>query len=127
MILPASTIAGIPYETATCTKIGKTSLIVYKTASGELKVCSSKCLHMNQALSPDVEDAGMMKCGMHNAKLDPKTMTYVSGPSFLKGMGVKVDAGTAQPQYTVTLRDDGSAALVAPPAPEGQGGCCEVC
>lgn len=79
---------------------------------------------MAQSLAPDVEDAAKLVCGMHGAKLDAATMTYVSGPKFASFVGNKVAAGTPQPTFTVTMNADGSATLVAPPA--GKGGC-EVC
>ena len=70
-----------------------------------------------------VEDAGLMKCGMHNAKLDCATMTYKSGPTFLKGMGKKVEEGTAHPQFAVALNADGSATLTPPAGFKAGGGC----
>jgi hypothetical protein len=70
-----------------------------------------------------VEDAGVMKCGMHNAKLDCATMTYKTGPSFMAGMGNKVVAGTPQPQFAVAMNADGSATLTPPAGFKAGGGC----
>ncbi len=106
-----------------CHNAGKVALIVFKGADGSLKVAPNSCLHMGQSLAPDVEDAGLMKCGMHNAKLDCATMTYKSGPSFLKGMGTKVEEGAAQPQFTVAMNADGSATLTPPAGFKAGGGC----
>ena len=79
---------------------------------------------MSQSLTPDVEDMGKLVCGMHGAKLDAATMTYVSGPKMAGFIGTKVEAGTPQPTFAVTMNADGSATLVAPPAAKGG---CEVC
>ena len=125
LTLTAVEIAGFPTDKGICHKSGRTSLIVYKSGSGELKVTQNSCLHLGQSFSPDVEDAGLMKCTAHNAKLDPKTMTYTASPTWMAGMGQKTPVGAEQPCYTVTMNADGSATLT-PPESAGKGGC-EIC
>ena len=82
--------------------------------------------HMNQKLAPDIEDVGSMKCGTHGAVLDCATMTYKSGPTWLKGVGTKLEAGAAQPQFTVAMEADGSATLT-PPAAQKSSSSCALC
>ncbi len=87
---------------------------------------ANTCAHFAAPFAEDIENAGLMKCSLHNATLDPATMTYKSGPSFMAGMGTKIEPGvTRQPEYAVTMNADGSATLVPPPTPQGGG--CSVC
>ena len=149
LTLSAADIASFPSGKGHCFTAGKVPLNVFKGADGSLKVAPNSCAHMNQKLAPDVEDASLLKCGMHNAKLDPSTMTYKcviapayparaktsralthtrerahrSGPTFLKGMGTKVENGTPQPQFTVAMNADGSATLTPPAGFKAGGGC----
>ena len=127
LVLSAEAIASLPSGKGVCHRLGKISLIIFKPADGSLiKVAPNTCLHMTQTLSPDVEDTGLMKCGMHNALLDPATMTYKSGPTFLKGMGKPVNEGTPQPTFSVTMNPDGSATLTPPEGFKSGGGGCSV-
>ena len=69
LTLPADVISGLPVAKGTCHKLGKVPLILFKSADGTLLVAPNTCVHMSQQLAPDVEDTGLMKCSMHNAKL----------------------------------------------------------
>ena len=42
----------------------------YKTPRSD-----NTCVHFGAAFAPDVEDAGLMKCTLHQAKLNPATMS----------------------------------------------------
>ena len=124
--LSSAEVASIPVDKAFCMKSGKLSLIAFKSADGSLKIAQNTCLHMSQSFSPDVEDAGMLVCGMHGAKLDAKTMTYSRGPKVMGGLGTKVDVGTPQPVFAVHINGDGSATLTPPAGMAATGGC-SVC
>ncbi len=126
LTLSPAEVASIPIDKAFCLKAGKQSLIAFKSGDGSLKVAPNTCLHMSQSFSPDVEDAGMLVCGMHGAKLDAKTMTYSKGPKFMGGLGNKIEVGTPQPVFAVQMNGDGSATLT-PPAGTATGGGCNVC
>ena len=71
----------------------------------------------------DVEDSGLLKCGMHAAKLNAETMAYEAPPAFMSSMGTKCEKGTVQPEFGVTMNADGSATLAFPEGYKKGGGC----
>ena len=117
----AAEVAGFPAGRGTCAKLGGVAVIVFKGADGALKIAPNVCAHMSAGFAADVEDAALLKCSMHGAKLDPSTMAYVTPPALMAGMGGKVAKGTAQPQFAVTANADGSASFEVP---DGKG--CEL-
>jgi nitrite reductase/ring-hydroxylating ferredoxin subunit len=116
--IPAAQLQAYPAGRATCAKLGGVAVIVFRGADGAVKVAPNVCVHMGAAFG-DMEDAGKMTCSFHGATLDPATMTYLSAPKALGGMGTKVEKGTAHPTFPVTLNADGSASVELPVA----GGC----
>ena len=80
LTLSAAEVAALPVGVATCLKIDKVALLAIKDEAGGLRVAPNTCAHMHQTLSPDVEDAAAMKCTLHGAKLDMKTMTCGRAP-----------------------------------------------
>ena len=104
----------------------QTPVLAYKSAAGELRVAPNRCAHMDATFASDVEDAAAVKCSMHGAKLDLSTMKYATGPAFLAGLGKKIQPGTAQPCFVVTMNADGSASLTATEEMGKGGGGCEV-
>ena len=96
IVLSAAEISQFPVDRGICHKSGKHSLIVFKSSGGELKVTANSCLHLGQRFVTDIEDAALMKCETHNARLDPKTMMYTQGPTWMSGMGNKVVVGSVQ-------------------------------
>jgi len=115
--IPAAQLQAYPAGKATCAKLGGVAVIVFRSADGAVKVAPNQCVHMGAALG-DMED-GKMQCSFHGATLDPATMTYLSPPKALGGMGTKVEKGTAHPTFPVTVNADGSASVELPAA----GGC----
>jgi nitrite reductase/ring-hydroxylating ferredoxin subunit len=73
--LSAAEIGKISAGSSACIKVGGQSIIAFKAQDGSLLVAPNKCQHFGMAFAPDLEDAGMMKCTAHNAKLDPSTMS----------------------------------------------------
>jgi len=117
--IPAAQVAGFPAGRGTCATVEGKALIVFKGADGSLKVAPNNCTHMNAAFKPDVEDAHLMVCVMHGAKMDPSKMAYTSGPKIMGSMGGKVESGTPLPQLKTTVNADGSATIEVPAG----GGC----
>ena len=120
--LPADFVGSLQVGKASCHKVGRRALLLFKSPDGSIKVAPNTCAHMTQPLVPDV-DAGVFSCGMHGAKLDAATMTYTSGPKKMAGLGTKVVNGTPQPVYDVTMNADGSATVVVPEGLRKSGGC----
>jgi nitrite reductase/ring-hydroxylating ferredoxin subunit len=124
--LPAEVVGSLVIGRATCHKLGKRSLLLFKAPDGSVKVAPNTCAHMAQALVPDVEDAAAFTCNLHGAKLDASTMMYISGPKFMGTVGAKVEKGTPQPVYDVTLHPDGSATAFVPEVLRSKPGGCSI-
>lgn len=133
VVIPAATLAAYPAGKAVCQTVGGRPVIVYKAADGAVKVAPNSCAHMGNmgrgndvlakfAESKDIEDAGKLVCGFHQATLDPATMTYSRGPKFLATMGNKVESGTRHPEFVVKMGANGDANVEIPAA----GGGCAV-
>jgi len=63
-------------------RCGKSGLIVFLNADGELRACENICRHQGGTFAPDIEDAGsIVKCTRHQWALDVSKMEYVNPPN----------------------------------------------
>jgi nitrite reductase/ring-hydroxylating ferredoxin subunit len=130
VVIPAAEVAAFPTGKAVCQMVGGMPVLIYKAADGAVKVAVNSCEHMGSGgagdklskFAVDIEDAGKVVCGFHQAKLDMATMTYVSEPKRFATAGKKIEAGKSKhPEYAVTMGADGSASVQIPAA--GGSGC----
>lgn len=131
VVIPAATLAAYPVGKAVCQTVGGRPVIIFKAADGAVKVAPNSCAHMGSkgndvlskfAESKDIEDAGKLVCGFHQATLDPATMTYSRAPKLLATMGNRVEPGTRHPEFVVKMGANGDASVEIPAA----GGGCAV-
>jgi nitrite reductase/ring-hydroxylating ferredoxin subunit len=133
VVIPAATLAAYPTGKAVCQTVGGRPVIIYKASDGAVKVAPNSCAHMGNmgkgsdmlakfSESKDIEDAGKLVCGFHQATLDPSTMIYSHAPKNLASMGNKVEAGTKHPEFVVKMSANGDANVDIPAA----GGGCAV-
>ncbi len=65
IVVPKAEVEKIPVEKAFCAKHSGTAVLFYKTAEGVITCAPNRCAHMGFALSPDLEDAHLARCGTH--------------------------------------------------------------
>jgi len=71
---------------------GRTSTLVYKSPSGELRACENVCKHQGGIFVKDIEDSEscILTCNRHQWKLDVSSMEYVNPPDMHKQTELEV-------------------------------------